>query len=617
MPSIAANNTAVKTEKISVLDLPDSFKSATVVIEKKCRNLEKRKIKLDGYREELARGKGLSDEQQRAADRYDEVVANLELTKEFLTAFEKIGIETSKEEKKRKKKEIFEKQQHELSRFKELFIIQEVFSCLCSPAAREDFLNGTHGSPQLTESDLQKLDTFYSLVSVDRQNLPKTFNDAVQSSAAHFQHLMEGRNKEVAGSTYREIKDLVFSIINNGYFDWKAPPEVEPEPVEPEVVEPIVERTEAFQTTHMEPVYQSIPDEPTYVEPGMEYIEPQVSLPIQPQIVPQTAAYFPVDIDTDFNFIQESMIDAKPVLPTIPASVPMPLQTAPHVPVSLASMDSAVVMVHSQMPHSQMPHLAYPHYAASMYAAHAAPLVPGPPSMQLPTSTQHQQQPPPQQIHQQPEQPSNDLPSEPVIHESPTAPTTQVETQDNRATTSSTWAEEPQEDIPVFQQDQSRNESNTWTNSSYRSNDQDGRRGGYRGRGNGGPRGGSRGGGSGYYNNSRGGYNDRQGNGERSYQNNDRHQGNGGDRNGMERGSYQGGERSYQSNNGGGRYQGNNSERNYQGSYRSSGGDRGGNSYAPRGNSGGYRGGQPRGASRGSSRGGGSYDGRNTSYAKE
>lgn len=65
---------------------------------------------------------------------------------------------------------------------------------------------------------------------------------------------MEGRNKEVAGSTYREIKDLVFSIINNGYFDWKAPPEVEPEPVEPEIVEPVMEKSEAFQTTHMETV---------------------------------------------------------------------------------------------------------------------------------------------------------------------------------------------------------------------------------------------------------------------------------------------------------------------------------------------------------------------------
>jgi hypothetical protein len=89
--------------------------------------------------------------------------------------------------------------------------------------------------------------------------------------------------------------------------------------------------------------------------------------------------------------------------------------------------------------------------------------------MQLPT-TQHQQQPPPQQMHQQ-QQPSNDLPIESVIQENP-ALTAQVEAQENRATASSPWAEEPQDDIPAFQQDQSRNESNTWTNSNYRSNDQ-------------------------------------------------------------------------------------------------------------------------------------------------
>ena len=44
MPSIASNNTSVKLEKVSVLDLPESFKSANTVIEKKCRNLEKRKV---------------------------------------------------------------------------------------------------------------------------------------------------------------------------------------------------------------------------------------------------------------------------------------------------------------------------------------------------------------------------------------------------------------------------------------------------------------------------------------------------------------------------------------------------------------------------------------------
>lgn len=162
------------------------------------------------------------------------------------------------------------------------------------------------------------------------------------------------------------------------------------------------------------------------------------------------------------------MIDAKPILPTIPASVPMPVHTAAPVPASLASMDSAVVMVHSQMPH-----LAYPHFAA--YAAHAAPLVPGPPSMQVPASSQHQQ-PPPQQLHQQQPPPlpiqTNDLPVDSVNNENTAAPTSQVEAHENRPKASSPWAEEPQDDIPAFQQDQTRNESNTWTNSNYRSNDQ-------------------------------------------------------------------------------------------------------------------------------------------------
>jgi len=56
--------------------------------------------------------------------RYDEVIATLDLSREFIAAFDKIAVETSKEEKKRKKREIFEKQQFELSRFKELFTIQ-------------------------------------------------------------------------------------------------------------------------------------------------------------------------------------------------------------------------------------------------------------------------------------------------------------------------------------------------------------------------------------------------------------------------------------------------------------------------------------------------------------
>jgi hypothetical protein len=51
--------------------------------------------------------------------------------------------------------------------------------------------------------------------------------------------LLEGRNKPVAGTTYRELRNLVLRIIQSGYFDWKPQSEViepEPEPKQPEVV---------------------------------------------------------------------------------------------------------------------------------------------------------------------------------------------------------------------------------------------------------------------------------------------------------------------------------------------------------------------------------------------
>lgn len=43
MPSLAAIP-AVKSDKTAGLDVPESFKSAVTVVEKKCRNLEKRKV---------------------------------------------------------------------------------------------------------------------------------------------------------------------------------------------------------------------------------------------------------------------------------------------------------------------------------------------------------------------------------------------------------------------------------------------------------------------------------------------------------------------------------------------------------------------------------------------
>lgn len=273
---------------------------------------------------------------------------------------------------------------------------------------------------------------------------------------------------------------------------------------------------------------------------------------------------------TDFNFIQESLIDTKPVIAPIASSVPLPVPTAAPVPVSLASMDSAVVMVHSQVPH-----LPYPHFAASMYAApHPGSLVTGPPGMTGVSGSAPIQPPSPEQQH---EQVNGSVPDVPAVE-----PAALVQKAMQEA--SAPWAEEPQDEVPLTETKQ---ESNTWTNSNYRGeqgirgtfkgdnqkfdvdvSSGEGRgRGGYRGRGSG-----NRGGSRGYYNNSRGGYQDR--NGERSYQNKE-----------------QNGDRPYHN----GRYNNGGSYQSQGSNYRPSN-DRG--SYGG-GNRGNYRGGPPRGAPRG------------------
>ena len=149
------------------------------------------------------------------------------------------------------------------------------------------------------------------------------------------------------------------------------------------------------------------------------------------------------------------IVEPKPIMP-MTSSVPLPVPAA-AVPVSLASMDSAVVMVHQQVP----THFYMAGNAGPQLYAHA-PLV-TPTSMSM--------------VHA-PSMPSSEivcLPNEPVAAEVPSqaaaTTATTAQSDNNQEMSSSTWAEEPGDDTPPFQ-DQARNESNTWTNSNYRPKDQ-------------------------------------------------------------------------------------------------------------------------------------------------
>jgi len=76
------------------------LRQGITVIEHKIRNLEKRKAKLESYRDLQKSGKDLNADQKTAVAKYDEVVQTLEFARDLAKQFMSIALVTEKEEKK-------------------------------------------------------------------------------------------------------------------------------------------------------------------------------------------------------------------------------------------------------------------------------------------------------------------------------------------------------------------------------------------------------------------------------------------------------------------------------------------------------------------------------------
>merc|ERR1712088_266062 len=112
---------------------------ALQVVEKKVRNLEKRKGKLDGYRADYQRGKTLNDDQKAAIAKYDEVLQTLEFARELSAQFKTLAIEEEKTRKKQIKKDLQEKNKAEIERIAATIEIQDLLKCMSTAKSKADF----------------------------------------------------------------------------------------------------------------------------------------------------------------------------------------------------------------------------------------------------------------------------------------------------------------------------------------------------------------------------------------------------------------------------------------------------------------------------------------------
>lgn len=88
-------------------------------------------------------------------------------------------------------------------------------------SVRGDFLNANNGAIKLSEDELKSLDNLCDEILMKHQHEEgdSSFNQNVQKIAEHYVAIVDGKQREVVGTTYNKLKDIFTSIIQSGYFD--------------------------------------------------------------------------------------------------------------------------------------------------------------------------------------------------------------------------------------------------------------------------------------------------------------------------------------------------------------------------------------------------------------
>ncbi|XP_022623507.1 caprin-1-like [Seriola dumerili] len=221
MPSAMVGNNAVQS---AIPDLGNGSQSEAMkqilgVIDKKVRNMEKKKSKLDDYQEKKNKGERLNQDQLDALTKYQEIMYNLEFARELQKSFLALGQEVQKAVKKSARREQLQREEMEQRRLKTVLELQFLLDQLGDDSVRQDLKRpDATGSPLLTDADLTSLDEFYKLVGPDR-NYDIRLTDQYEEASVHLWELLEARDKAVAGTTYKALKDTLDKVLLSGYFD--------------------------------------------------------------------------------------------------------------------------------------------------------------------------------------------------------------------------------------------------------------------------------------------------------------------------------------------------------------------------------------------------------------
>lgn len=277
-------------------------------LEKKIRNLDKRKTKLQGYQSKLDKGETLEPEQREAIKHYGEVLGIVEFAKEMHKNYTEVLKDVAKIESELEKlgvPEINSKKRDStdsedtsiesdservdkvnvetsLSDLKFVLKIQDILLQLTIDETRTDLLNGVNEAPQLPKRDVDALVRLYSILSTERR-IGKKYNDIVTSASQHFIRIINKSQEQIPGMdvSYSYISKLLDKLAKSNYFDTLIPPMAPLQPIPPNPVDTELPDTKPAVVYGSESIYRCRENDPVEIvkavqEGGFSFLQDSV-----------------------------------------------------------------------------------------------------------------------------------------------------------------------------------------------------------------------------------------------------------------------------------------------------------------------------------------------------
>ncbi|XP_038011121.1 caprin-2 isoform X4 [Motacilla alba alba] len=315
-----------------------------ICLKHKIRNIEKKKLKLEDYKDRLKKGEALNQDQLEAVEKYDEVVHNLEFAKELQKTFSGLSQDLLKAQKKAQRRESLLKLEAEKKKLRTILQVQYVLQNFTQEHVQKDFKGGVNGAIYLPSKELDYLIRFAKLTCPERnENL--SVEDQMEQSSLYFWDLLEGSEKPVVGTTYKHMKDLLSKLLDSGYFESIPTPRttVPVKELEEEVTrkpektrqlskgESAKESESIMELMKSEIQPQEVP-KPVH-QPAAEFCSTS-TLPKDPVLRREKLQDLMTQIQGTYNFMQESILDFDKASPSAIGSSQPPSVTPASSPVA-------------------------------------------------------------------------------------------------------------------------------------------------------------------------------------------------------------------------------------------------------------------------------------------